>query len=240
MNLAELGVRIRTCREKCRLTQAQLANTLLISPQAVSKWERGDNAPDIALIVTLARVLGVGVEWLLSGEESGRDTFEATVWCTSLRSFAQRATLSAPRDVALFINGVFHTLTESVLRHQGVPVKYVGDGFLSYFAGEHQTSRALSAAQDAVRAVADPDLLITLSAGPIYLGTIGHHEYARPDIMGETVNTAFLLNHWATAACESPIVLTASALPADTSAASALKPATAGLPAEVYALQARP
>ena len=236
MNLSELGSRIRTCREKCRLTQAQLANTLLISPQAVSKWERGDNAPDIALIVPLARVLGVDVQWLLSGEEAGRDTFEATVMCTSLRSFAQRSSLSAPRDVALFINGVFHTLTESVLRHQGVPVKYVGDGFLSYFAGEHQTERALAAACDAVKAVADPDLLITLSAGPVYLGTIGHHEYARPDIMGETVNTAFLLNHWATAACDSPIVLTSSACPTGGTDFKAIKPATAGLPAEVYGL----
>ena len=31
---------------------------------------------------------------------------------------------------------------------------------------------------------------ITLHSGDIFLGSIGHTEYARPDIIGDTVNTA--------------------------------------------------
>ncbi len=198
MDLAELGARIRSQREKCRLTQAQLANSLMITAQAVSKWERGDNAPDIIQLKPLAQLLGVSIDWILSGQDN-KDTFEATVFCSSLRNFASRSSQMSPKDVARWINGIFHTLTESVLAHNGVPVKYVGDGFLAYFTGYDQASRTISAAQDAERALDDDNLLITLHRGQIYLGTIGHHEYARPDIMGETVNSVFMMNQWATA-----------------------------------------
>ena len=116
----------------------------------------------------------------------------------------------APRDVALSINGIFHVLTESVLAHQGVPVKYVGDGFLAYFAGIDHPARALAAATDSINALGDTNLLITLHSGPIYLGTIGHHEYARPDIMGDTVNTTFLINQWANGASRAQLLLTES------------------------------
>lgn len=208
MNLTVLGNRIREQREKGHLTQAQLANSLLVSPQAVSKWERGENAPDISLLAALGRVLGVSVDWLLSGQDVPLDTFAATLFCSSLRRFASHSAAMAPRDVALRINGIFHVLTESVLEQQGVPVKYVGDGFLAYFSGPGQQVRAARAALNGMRALRDDNLLVVLHSGPVYLGTIGHHEYASPDIMGDTVNTAFLVNQWATANSRAQLLLT--------------------------------
>ena len=41
MLLSELGNRIRSQRERLGLKQQDIANALQISPQAVSKWERG-------------------------------------------------------------------------------------------------------------------------------------------------------------------------------------------------------
>ena len=35
-----------------------------------------------------------------------------------------------------------------------------------------------------------------LSTGEIYLGSVGHPDYARPDIMGDVVNIAFLTLAW--------------------------------------------
>ena len=68
MNLKELGKRIRAQREKCRLKQVDIANALQISAQAVSKWERGENAPDIAVLLDLTRLLGVSTDWLLGAD----------------------------------------------------------------------------------------------------------------------------------------------------------------------------
>lgn len=88
MNLKELGRRIKQRREQRKLRQADVASALRIASQAVSKWERGENAPDISVLVDLARLLDVSIEWLLGGMSAATETFPATVSCTSLNGFA--------------------------------------------------------------------------------------------------------------------------------------------------------
>lgn len=208
MNLRELGERIRTQRERRKLRQADVAGSLRISPQAVSKWERGENAPDISVLVELAQLLNVSVEWLLGATSPRTDTFLATVFCTSLNGFARRAATMPPRDVADWANGIYFALTEAMRRFDGVPVKYVGDGSLGFFAGSGQADRALCAARHAKRLLQTEELVITLHQGEIFLGTMGHPDYACPDIIGTTVNTAFLAMSWVAGNCESGIGLT--------------------------------
>lgn len=60
-----LGQRIRERRTSLELSQNALARELDLSFQAVSKWERGENAPDLRVLPGLARVLGVSIDWLL-------------------------------------------------------------------------------------------------------------------------------------------------------------------------------
>ena len=62
------GSVIRALREKKGLTQRQLAERLLVSDKAVSKWETGKGLPDISLLEPLAAQLGVSVAELLRGE----------------------------------------------------------------------------------------------------------------------------------------------------------------------------
>jgi class 3 adenylate cyclase len=210
VNLVSLGERIRQLREKRGLKQRDVAGALQISAQAVSKWERGENAPDIAVLLDLSKLLGVSVDALL-GRGENTDTFEATVFCTGLNGFAERSAKMPPRDVALWANGLFHLVTEAVVRYDGVPVKYVGDGFLGFFSGPNHAKRAVQAALDARTHVSSPDLVITLNSGNIFLGKIGHTEYARPDIIGDTVNTAFLVMNWVSANLKSRIGVTETA-----------------------------
>jgi transcriptional regulator with XRE-family HTH domain len=49
------------------LTQAQLAEKLNVSPQAVSNWERGETLPDVAQLLNLAEALHCSVDGILSG-----------------------------------------------------------------------------------------------------------------------------------------------------------------------------
>lgn len=60
---------IRTRRQALGLTQEGLAAQLGVSAPAVNKWERALNYPDITLLPTLARTLGVDLNTLLSFQE---------------------------------------------------------------------------------------------------------------------------------------------------------------------------
>ena len=68
MNNYVTGSTIKLLREKIGYTQKQLAERLMVSDKAVSKWESGRGLPDISLIEPLARTLGVSLAELLSGE----------------------------------------------------------------------------------------------------------------------------------------------------------------------------
>ena len=186
---------MRARREAQHLTQLDIAHVLQVSPQAVSKWERGENAPDITLLVTLSQVLGTTTDWLLGRHQPAGDAFEGTVFVSSIQGFTARCDGLHPNEIAMWANGFFHTITEAVAHEGGIPVKYVGDGLLAFFAGDGHETRAAGAAVSARNAIAD-HLVVGLASGPIYITSIGHAGFARSDIIGPTVNTAFRVNGW--------------------------------------------
>ena len=57
---------IRRKRMEIGLTQRELADRLNVSFQAVSKWERGLNLPDLLLLPALCGVLGISADELLA------------------------------------------------------------------------------------------------------------------------------------------------------------------------------
>ena len=61
-----IGENIRTLRREKGVTQEQLAESIGISFQAVSKWENGISMPDITLVPVLAAYFGVTTDRLLS------------------------------------------------------------------------------------------------------------------------------------------------------------------------------
>ena len=66
-----MGKQIRAGRVRSALTQEKLAEALGVTPQAVSKWERGESLPDIALLPELSAALGLTLDELF---ESGAET----------------------------------------------------------------------------------------------------------------------------------------------------------------------
>lgn len=62
----QVGRNIVFYRKRMGLTQTELARRIEVTPQAVSKWEREINCPDIALLPRLAAILGVTVDNLLT------------------------------------------------------------------------------------------------------------------------------------------------------------------------------
>jgi class 3 adenylate cyclase len=150
----------------------------------------------LSILGTLAKVLGVSTDWLLDTHRAGRNVFDATVFASAVVGAYEKSLQMTAQDFAVWANGFFYQLTEAVLHHDGVPIKYMGDAFLGFFSGLDYQQRAVRAAGLAKRLITD-NLVIGLSSGEIYLGAMGHPDYARPDVMGEVVNVAFLVRDWA-------------------------------------------
>lgn len=49
-----IGTKIATLRKQKDITQEEMANAIGTSAQAISKWERGKNYPDIELLPIIA------------------------------------------------------------------------------------------------------------------------------------------------------------------------------------------
>ena len=67
MELEIFAAHLRTLRQQAGLSQEALAARLGVSAQSVSKWENAANWPEAALILPLARLLGVSADELLTG-----------------------------------------------------------------------------------------------------------------------------------------------------------------------------
>ena len=68
-NVKKVGEQIFALRKRKGLTQAELAQRLNISFQAVSKWERGETLPDTAILIDLANILETTIDNILTGGE---------------------------------------------------------------------------------------------------------------------------------------------------------------------------
>lgn len=70
LNTKMIGSKIAGARKKTNISQAQLAQRLFISAQAVGKWERGESMPDIVTFSRLAEILGVDLNYFSENFES--------------------------------------------------------------------------------------------------------------------------------------------------------------------------
>ena len=67
MNQYVTGAVIKELREKNHMTQAELAEKLCVSDKTISKWETAKGYPDISLLEPLAKIFGVSISELISG-----------------------------------------------------------------------------------------------------------------------------------------------------------------------------
>ena len=77
----EIGTQIKTLRTQRGITQETLADKLNISPQAVSKWERGTAAPDIQLLPALSAYFGVSIDELFAlSDDTRMERIQNMLW----------------------------------------------------------------------------------------------------------------------------------------------------------------
>lgn len=110
---------ISTLRKAAAMTQFELAEKLNYSDKAVSKWERGESLPDVAVLKALSEIFSVTVDYLLE-EEHGKKKPKATA--AGLR-FANHG----------FITGMSLTLVWLI----ALIVFVTGDMFREYTHNQH-------------------------------------------------------------------------------------------------------
>ncbi|MCF0117340.1 MAG: helix-turn-helix transcriptional regulator [Bacilli bacterium] len=73
MNKKRVGNFIKQLRKEKGYSQEQLSSKLydmdvVVSPNAISQWERGETVPDVSNLLTLANLFNASVDELLDGE----------------------------------------------------------------------------------------------------------------------------------------------------------------------------
>ena len=61
---------LQSLRRDAGMTQAALAEKLNYTDKAVSKWERGESVPDVAVLRDIADLFGVTVDYLLRSDHT--------------------------------------------------------------------------------------------------------------------------------------------------------------------------
>lgn len=130
----QVGANIISYRKRMGMTQARLAEKLNYSDKAVSKWERGESAPDLQTLVQLAelfditvndllvdpdalpentgaveRVMGRAVEKTLKRKADKRIILRLTsllVWFVALLTFVVLSTLDVPKSWVAFFYAI--------------------------------------------------------------------------------------------------------------------------------------
>ena len=65
-----LGARIAALRKAAGMSQVQLAQTLKISASAVGMYEQGRREPSVELLIAMAGIFGVSIDFLVTGKPS--------------------------------------------------------------------------------------------------------------------------------------------------------------------------
>ncbi len=140
----EIGKQIKDLRQRRGFTQEDMAQRLGVTAQAVSKWERGVAAPDIALLPDISAYFGVTIDELFAlSDETRMERIQNILWDVR---YLQQVDVDASREFLL----------EKAKRepNNGRPHELLAD-MENHIAREHQ-SKAAEYAMEALRR--DPTL----------------------------------------------------------------------------------
>lgn len=73
MDQKMIGLFLKELRKQKGLTQGQLAERLGVSDRSVSRWENGNNMPDLSILVELADYYEVDIREIIDGERKGEN-----------------------------------------------------------------------------------------------------------------------------------------------------------------------
>ena len=115
MDALETGKRIQELRKQHGWTQKELAERICVSDKAVSKWERGLNFPDMALLKPLADTLETSVTELLGIENEQPAQTAEMVTAVAAEETARMRKEIRNRGLICLVSGVVWMVTQIVI-----------------------------------------------------------------------------------------------------------------------------
>ncbi len=79
MDQKKIGLFLKELRKEKNITQEVLAEKLNVSNRTVSRWETGNNMPDISLLVELSEFYHVSIPEIVDGERKSEKMNEETI-----------------------------------------------------------------------------------------------------------------------------------------------------------------
>ena len=76
MNQVKIGCFLKELRKEKNLTQEQLGEHFGVAVRTVSRWENGNNLPDLAMLVELADYYDVDIRDIINGERKSENMNE--------------------------------------------------------------------------------------------------------------------------------------------------------------------
>ena len=73
MDQVKIGKFLRELRKEKGLTQEQLAEKLNVSNRSISRYETGNNMPDISLLIEIADIFEVSIPEIINGERKNEN-----------------------------------------------------------------------------------------------------------------------------------------------------------------------
>ena len=99
MNRPKMANLLIELRKNKDLTQQDVAELFYVSPQAVSKWEKGDSIPDIETLEKLSKFYQISIEEILNGEINQKENIG--VLDENSNSGDIKTTTSTPKKVSV-------------------------------------------------------------------------------------------------------------------------------------------
>ena len=148
-------------------------------------------------------------ERILNGQitRGSGESVEAAIWFSDLRGFTAMSESKGRDQLLSMLNQYFDRLAEPVTENGGEILKFIGDAMLAIFplgntVGDHACARALTAAIQAQKAIADLNIErasfgqdritcgIALHVGEVMYGNIGSANRLDFTVIGPAVNLA--------------------------------------------------
>ena len=119
MDQKKIGAFLKELRKEKALTQEQLAETVQVSNRTVSRWETGNNMPDLDIFIELSDFYEVDLREILDGERKG-EKMNREIEETVLKAvdYTNTETQRYTRRVhLLLITGALFWLVSSLIHH---------------------------------------------------------------------------------------------------------------------------
>lgn len=105
---------LRLLRQEKGISQQKLADMLNISQQAIFKYEKTDNEPDISTLIKLAEIFDVTVDFLIGNSDiRGRNVRQNAVMLTEQETAHIKLWRAMPADIRSSLDALVSSIQHS-------------------------------------------------------------------------------------------------------------------------------